>query len=205
MIPARHLKVYTAFFRFYTRRKLKHHFHRIYTELETPDPGKPLMLIANHFSWWDGFIGFYLNDEYFHKKYHVMMLEEELSKRMFLNKAGAFSIRKSTRSIVESIAYSGRVLSSPENLLLMFPQGEFQSQYHGNLLFERGIEKILDNCTLDPEILFNINLVEYFQHPSPSLYIRTRVYQGEHSQDAMAAAFREFHASCIARQKQDVT
>ena len=205
MIQARHKPAYTTFFRFFSRWKLKMHFHHLYTELEHPDPGKPLLLIMNHFSWWDGFIGYYLNNQYFRKKFHVMMLEEELSKRMFLNKAGAFSIRKSNRSILESIRYSGDILSSPDNMLLMFPQGVFQSQYHQTLKFERGIEKILNRSSLDPEILFNINLVEYFEHSSPSLYIRTRIYNGDRVSDLMAADFREFHNSCISRQEPELT
>jgi len=204
MIRARHNLAYTAFFRFYTRWKLKRHFHHLSEELELPDGKKPLLLIANHFSWWDGFICFYLNDLYFKKKFHVMMLEEELGKRMFLHRAGAFSIRKSTRSVVESVRYSSSVLSSPGNLLLMYPQGQFQSQYEHDLRFEKGIEKILNGCSADPEILFNVNLVEYFQHPSPTLYIRTRIYTGERTTAAMEAAFREFRASCISCQKKKI-
>jgi 1-acyl-sn-glycerol-3-phosphate acyltransferase len=202
MFRARHIKAYTAFFHHFTRWTLKHHFHHLNSELEHPDRSKSLLVIANHFSWWDGFIVYYLNDMYFRKRFHVMMLEEELVKRMFLNKAGAFSIRKPGRSIIESLEYAGNLLSSPGNMLLMFPQGEFQSQYHRGFKFDRGIEKIIEKSKNDPEILFNINLVEYFQHPSPTLYMRTRIYTGARKADPMRSAFTDFHASCLSRHKQ---
>lgn len=183
---------------------LKKHFHGIKTELEDIDPSKPTLLISNHFSWWDGFIGNFLSYKFYNKKFHVMMLREQLETRMFLNKAGAFSVEKSSRSAVESILYSAEILSEKENLLMMFPQGSLESLYHRDFQFAKGVEKILEKCNPLPEIIFNINLVDYFPNPRPTLFIRTRCYRGEAKAKKIEEAFNRFHLECISLQHEDL-
>jgi hypothetical protein len=181
---------------------LSRHFHEVYAEIEDCQAQKSVLLIGNHFSWWDGFIGNYLCYKYYKKKFHVMMLREQLAKRMFLNKAGAFSVEKSSRSAVESILYSAEILSRKNNVLMMFPQGSIESLYHRDFQFAKGIERILEKCNPKPEIVFNINLVDYFSRPSPTLFIRTRCYRGGHSLKEIEQAFNQYHAECMAMQHE---
>jgi hypothetical protein len=183
---------------------LKKHFHGVRAEIDACQPGKSILLIANHFSWWDGFIGNYLSYKFYHRKFHVMMLREQLAKRMFLNKAGAFSVEKSSRSAVESILYSAEVLSQKNNLLMMFPQGSIESLYHRDFVFAKGIEKILSKCDPLPELVFNINLVDYFSRPSPTLFIRTMCYGGGHSVKEIEEAFNRYHGDCMAKQHENL-
>jgi len=183
---------------------LKRYFHEVQVEIDACHPDKSVFLIANHFSWWDGFIGNYLSYKYYQKMFHVMMLREQLAKRMFLNKAGAFSVEKSSRSAVESLLYSAEILSRRNNLLMMFPQGSIESLYHRNFVFAKGIERILAKCDPLPEIVFNINLVDYFSKPSPSLFIRTRCYRGGHSVKEIEEAFNQFHTECMAKQHENL-
>jgi hypothetical protein len=183
---------------------LKKHFHEVRAEIDDCPAEKPVLLIANHFSWWDGFIGNYLSYKYYHKKFHVMMLKEQLAKRMFLNKAGAFSVEKSSRSVVESLLYSVEILSEGNKLLMMFPQGSIESLYHKDFLFAKGIERILEKCEPVPQVVFNINLVDYFGRPSPTLFIRTLCYQGGLSAKEMENAFNRFHAECISQQHESL-
>lgn len=183
---------------------LRKHFHQVYAEIESCQAEKSVLLIGNHFSWWDGFIGNYLCYKYYKKKFHVMMLKEQLAKRMFLNKAGAFSVEKSSRSAVESILYSAEILSGKNNLLMMFPQGSIESLYHRDFQFARGIEKILEKCDPRPEIVFNINLVDYFSRASPTLYIRTSSYQGDLSAKEIESAFNRYHLECIRLQNENL-
>ncbi len=75
------------------------------------------------------FIAQRVNNLVFKRKMHVMMLEEELHKRSFLRKLGAFSIRKNSLSALHSLKYATKILSKPKNLLLLFPQGSFQSAH----------------------------------------------------------------------------
>ena len=123
MIRARHIPFWLKFFNFYSNYMIKRHFHEVKIYGDTEQKDHAVMIIGNHFSWWDGFFVYYLNRMRFNKRFHVMMLEEQLSGRSFLNKAGAFSIRKNARSLIESLDYAASLLESPENLLLMFPQG----------------------------------------------------------------------------------
>jgi 1-acyl-sn-glycerol-3-phosphate acyltransferase len=183
---------------------LKKYFHGIVTEFDHPQNEKPVLLIANHFSWWDGFIGHYLSFKYFRKKFHVMMLREQLIDRMFLNKAGAFSVEKSTRSVVESLHYSAEILSRENNLLMMFPQGKIESQYHRDFLFEKGVEKILERCDPLPEVVFNVNLVDYFSNPAPTLFIRTKSYRAVLSAKELQDAFNRFHSECLSKQHENL-
>lgn len=181
---------------------LKKYFRQLHLELDPFEADRPVLLIANHFSWWDGFIGNYLSFKHFHKKFHVMMLREQLEKRMFLNKGGAYSIEKSSRSILESLEYTAELLSSPENMAMMFPQGHFESLYHREFHFEPGIGRILEQCGYTPQIVFNINLIDYFSKPGPTLFIRTRSYHGEPELKRIQEEFNRFHMVCIHNQDE---
>jgi len=183
---------------------LKKYFHEVQVEIDDFQAEKPVLLIANHFSWWDGFIGNYLSYKYYHKKFHVMMLKEQLAKRMFLNKAGAFSVEKSSRSVVESLLYSAEILSDGNKLLMMFPQGNIESLYQRDFVFAKGVERILGKCDPVPEIVFNINLVDYFSRPSPTLFIRTKCYKGGLSTEEIEKAFNQYHADCLAQQHESL-
>ena len=111
MIPARHTRFHTCFFRWYTEIRLKRNFSRIIVHHPIPDiTSKPLLIIGNHYSWWDGFFILWLNNRFWHKKFHVMMLEEQLRQNMILNKTGAFSIRRGSRDALESLKYANGIL-----------------------------------------------------------------------------------------------
>ncbi len=106
IIKSRHRLFFTWFFRIYSIQMIRWHFRKVTINGEFQDRGLPVMLIGNHFSWWDGFIANFLNIKVFHRKFHVMMLEEQLNSRRFLNKAGAYSIKKGSRSVIESMQYT---------------------------------------------------------------------------------------------------
>lgn len=183
---------------------LKKHFYKVLIEHDNQPFAGAVLLIGNHFSWWDGFIANYLNFTVFKKRFHVMMLEEQLESRMFLNKAGAFSIKKSSRSAIESLSYASEILSCKDNMLVMFPQGVFKTLYTRSFTFEPGIEKILDNLTDPPDVWFMVNLVEYFSQPKPSLFIRTKKHDGGLTRDNLQEAYTRFFNDCVARQTEDL-
>jgi 1-acyl-sn-glycerol-3-phosphate acyltransferase len=195
---------YEAFFRFYTRRKLKKNFHRICIEHVPQSYDNSILLIGNHFSWWDGFIGYYLNFSILKKCFHVMMLEEQLENRLFLNKVGAFSIKKTSRSITESLKYASEILSNKNNLLLFFPQGKIETLYTKNFVFERGIERILKDLAEPPIIVFLVNLVDYFSYQKPTLFIRTMRYDGELTKAHIQMAYNLFSNECVQKQAENL-
>jgi hypothetical protein len=143
------------------------------------DLKQPVILIGNHVSWWDGFWALYLNSGVFGRKFHVMMLENQLRKYWYFNYAGGFSVNPHARSILESLEYGNSILRNPDNLLLIFPQGKIQSVYQQQFIFQRGIEKMLEGIQRDQiQVIFLANLVDYFSNKKPGLYMYFEEYHG---------------------------
>ena len=199
MIPARHKRFHTAFFRFYSKYLVKNNFRSV-TFVDDPGPtGKALLIIGNHFSWYDGFFMNYYNNLVLKKKFHVMMLEEQLRGRMFLNKSGAFSIKPGSRDIVGSLRYSSKLLADPGNMLLMYPTGEIQSSYVSSFSFMKGLDRILEGN--DPEIRFYACLVDYFSERKPAAWIYFSDVPGKnHDTASLEKAYNDFYRACIPRQ-----
>lgn len=167
-------------------------------------PDQALLLIGNHISWWDGFWPMMLNKWFFRKKYHVMMLESELSKRLFMTKGGAFSINPGNRSMVETIRYTAGLLENPANMVLMYPQGKIHSIYDDDFVFQPGLEKIYQRCTKPFQTVFFAAMVDYGSFPRPLLRMYLSVYNGGFAAEEITRAYREFYATALEQQKQQV-
>ncbi len=171
MIQAAHNHFFDQLFGAY----LKVHMHFVFKSIEInnyfQDKGGPVLLIGNHFSWWDGFIARHINKKILHRKLHLMMEEEQLSKRRFLSKLGAFSIKKNSRSAQLSLQYATELLSNSENLLILFPQGKFQSLHQHPLTFEKGWFRIIKHAPNNTQVVFMASLVDYFASPRPHLNV----------------------------------
>ena len=167
--------------------------------------GKPILMIGNHFSWWDGFFACYLNQEIFHKKLHIMMLEEQLRPRMFLNKAGAYSIRKGSRDALESLKYTAGLMNDPGNLAVLYPQGEFESVYTFPVRFENGMEKIAGFAQNEFELVFYAALIDYFSYRKPTLtiYLEQANPADAGSARLLESAYNSFLAFCISKQRPE--
>ncbi len=171
MIKASHSPVFDSVFGVYLNAHMRLAFKSIEINNYFDDKGGPILLIGNHFSWWDGFIARHINKRILKRKLHLMMDEEQLSKRRFLSKLGAFSIKKNSRSARLSLQYATELLSNPENLLILFPQGKFQSMHQHPLSFESGWFRIIKNAPKNMQVLFMASLVEYFAASRPHLNI----------------------------------
>ncbi len=171
MIKAKHNKALELFFDVLFIFLIRKNFRKMQI-IHDLDPGKePVLLIANHFSWWDGFIAQRVNNLVFKRKMHVMMLEEELHKRPFLRKLGAFSIRKGSRGALESLHYASEILTRPQNLLLLFPQGRFESTHRYPVNFEKGWFRILEKAPANTRVVFMASLCDYFEYRKPALNV----------------------------------
>lgn len=187
------------FFQCYSVWKTKRNFHKVYVNGEFNDKGYPVLVLCNHFSWWDGFWAVYLNYKYFNRTFNFMMLEEELKKRMFFTKTGGFSIKKGSRSVIETIEYTAELLSDKKNLVLLFPQGEIKSMHTTELEFEKGIEHIIKKTPNKIHLIFLINLVDYFSSQKPGLYVYFREYGDEDFTTAVLhREFNKFYSECVA-------
>ena len=158
MIRAEHSRFHIWISVVYTKIALILFFRnvRFIGEVKT-DNNLAILMIANHFSWWDGFFQLQLNLKFFKKKYHFMMLEKQMRKYSILRKIGASSIEKGSRSILDSLKYLVEVIQNPENLFLFFPEGKIKSIYTEEFKFEKGaINYILKKVTFDFQFVFQM-------------------------------------------------
>ncbi|MHC1707057.1 MAG: lysophospholipid acyltransferase family protein [Bacteroidales bacterium] len=209
MIPARHHKLSIALVRLFYRFRFRTGFSRVRIIDPLHFAERPLILIGNHFSWWDGFFADHINAKLFHRKLHIMMLEEQLKPRMFLNKAGAFSIDPGKRDMIESIEYSAEILRNPENILVMYPQGEIQSMHRQLFTFNPGITRIYRKfvqkaASPDLCLVFYTALPDYLSESRPSVNIYLKEFPSIYLNNTkqLEAAFQSFYFSCTHKQDQ---
>ncbi|MFN3554858.1 MAG: lysophospholipid acyltransferase family protein [Bacteroidales bacterium] len=205
MIKARHSKFFQSLFGLYLSAAFRRHFQSMEVIGEVEDKGLPLLIIANHMSWWDGFWILELNKKLFRRRFHVMMLEEQLRQNLFLSRLGAFSIRKRSKSASTSIAYAASLLQDPANLLLIFPQGQIQSQHHHEFSFEQGWGRILNQQDEHPlQIIFVANLLDWGSKQKPILrqYIASPPAGQGFTCDDLEQQYNSFFNDCLSRQKQ---
>ena len=176
IMKATHHPVIYPFFQWYSKVRINRVFQKVSIISDIEISNKPVLLLANHFSWWDGFFASYVNSRIFKKKFHVMMLEQQLKKHRYFNKTGAFSINRGSKSIIESLDYTAELLSNSLNMVLIFPQGEIRSLYTNEFKFEKGINRILDKVGSQIQFVFMANLVDYFSSPKPGLFIYLKDY-----------------------------
>ena len=185
----------------YSRNGLKRSFHNVEFDCSVDTANRPVLMIGNHFSWWDGFIAYRLNDLCLRKKFHIMMLEEQLETRMFLNKAGAFSIKRGSRSVVESLQYASALLHDAENLVVVYPQGAISSIHRRPVRFEKGVERIIAGASDRLLILFYVALPDWYSGKKPRLTVRVIEYGvRERSATDLEETYNMFLDECITRQ-----
>jgi 1-acyl-sn-glycerol-3-phosphate acyltransferase len=175
MIPARHSWLGRQFWGGFSRWGIKLAFSEMnYPKDFAFDQKRPVLLLGNHISWWDGFWPLELNRRFFRKRYHVMMLEEELQKRPFMAQGGAFSIQPGSRDLINSLHYAAELLQQPENLVLIYPQGKIHSQHEHRIRFNPGVNNIIKRAGEEPQVIFSAALLDYGAKARPALnyYLR---------------------------------
>ncbi len=199
MIKAKHHNFIYPFFKWLTKVLIKKNFEKVNFIGDFEDQHQAVLVIANHVSWWDGFWILNFNMKNTHRKFHFMMLEDQLRKHWYFNYSGGFSIKKGSRSILESIAYTKQLLTSPDNFVLMFPQGEIQSMHHHDLKFEAGINRIMKSEEKTFQVLFLANFTDYLSKAKPELY--TYFQEFKDSNNSLESAYREFYNNALKQQQ----
>lgn len=205
MVKSKHNPLIYKFLKIYTLWKISRNFRQVIINGEFKDNNKAILLISNHFSWWDGFWAMYLNLKIFRRKFHFMMLEEQLEKFWFFKYSGGYPVRKRTRSVLESIDYTIELLSGRQNLVLLFPQGRLESLYKNSITFEKGITRIVSGINGKAQILFVVNLIDYLSEPKPSLFFWLKEFTMENQQaEGIEKAYNAFLSECISEQIKSV-
>lgn len=150
---------------------LKRHFYRIdFNNIEV-EQGKSILLVANHFSIWDGLVLYWVARQFSTKKFHVMLFEETAKKEPMLKYGGAFSVSKGSKDMMQSLDYAGQLLADPANLVLIFPQGKLYSNFVNEVHFEKGVIKIMQQAGDKFQLIYAATFIEHLQHKKPTANI----------------------------------
>jgi hypothetical protein len=158
-------------FQFYLKHSLLKDFHAVY--LLTPIPEIPnsnaLILAPNHSSWYDGFIPYFINQKYFQREFHILMLEEQLLRFHFFRKLGALGIRPDQAADIKSgITYMNTILK-PKSLLVYFPQGKIVPDAVPEFQLQQGLRLLKPQ---HPTVVLPMRMhIESLNERKPALFI----------------------------------
>lgn len=168
-------KLIRWFFGYYISRSIGRNFDQVSFNPVTLDASRATLLLANHYSWWDGFIVYHLNQRLFRKKAYVMVLDATIKQWGFMRHLGAFSIKPGSRDMAASLSYAAGILSNPGNLLLLFPQGRLHSNFVDDVYFEKGLNRIVEQTQANFQCVMAAGFTENFQHKKPSVNVYLKV------------------------------
>lgn len=115
--------------------------------------GRALLLVANHVSWWDGFVLRELHRVLRPRSpLYTIMAEEQLRRVPFFRLLGVMGIdRNQPSSILCALrTLQGSLARHPNTLTAFFPQGRIWPSHRRPLGFERGVEVLLRRLPLLP-------------------------------------------------------
>jgi len=152
MLTAEKSHGFEFLFSIYTRNLIKRRFHSLrisnLKELSRRSLDMPLIIYANHSSWWDGIVAFEIGRKC--KLSSFFMMEERHLKKFFLFRGlGAFSVvRNNPREALKSIDYAAQILKkNVGSALWIFPQGEILSNDFRPMVFFNGVSRIIEKVS----------------------------------------------------------
>jgi chlorobactene lauroyltransferase len=149
MLTAKKSAWFEKVFAVYNRNLFKRRFHSLkaanFDFLRERDARKPLIIYANHSSWWDGLVAFEISRATDLDSF-ILMEEKHLKKLFLFRQLGAFSVvRDKAREALKSINYSVELLKkNPNRALWIFPQGAIQPNDLRPISFYNGISRIVE-------------------------------------------------------------
>ena len=132
------------------------------------DKSLPLVLYANHSSWWDGLVAFEIGRRA--KLDQFVMMEEKQLRQLFLFRLlGAFGVeRENQRAAAQTVRYAVKTLNAaPNRALWIFPQGAIAPNERRPLEFFDGaahIVKKTGKCCAAPVAMRYEFLNDYKPH-----------------------------------------
>ncbi|GAB5465318.1 MAG: hypothetical protein Kapaf2KO_07540 [Candidatus Kapaibacteriales bacterium] len=171
MIAPEKSKIANKAFKIYLNRLLSRHFSSIKVSDSVGKVSKDsVLMIQNHFSWWDGFVAYYVNDKIFQKDFHITMLSEQLSKYTFFKKLGAIGIDPSSpKSLLGYFKFSTLLLNEKDKLLVFYPQGKIE-MLDKEIRMSRGLQRLLKDNS-EAQLVGCHAHIEYGNQKKPTLFI----------------------------------
>lgn len=178
MHPPRQNRLISGFFTWYIRWIIARNFQRFSIQPIQTEANRAILLLSNHFSWWDGFLLFELNRLVLRKRFHVLVSEENYLTNAFMKYLGAFSVKKKSKSMLETFDFAGSLLNDPQNMVVVFPQGKLYSAHADEVLFEKGLMNIINASNKNFQYLFVAFFTDYFQFKKPTVQAYLQTWEG---------------------------
>jgi chlorobactene lauroyltransferase len=193
MIPARKFPLGKRLVWWLIDSSLRKHFDRIFLrvrgERSDEQHAMPIIVCANHASWWDGYMAT-LVERSLGLDTYLMMEEPQLRRYFFFAWAGCFSVdRQNTRSALQSLQYAARLLKEkPGRMVWLFPQGEIFPNDRRPLAFYNGASYLARMTA--PVVLYPVaTRIEYQAEQRPDLFISVGEPLRVDAEDTRAAGF----------------
>lgn len=143
--PSRRL---LALFGLYLRWYLGRHFHGLRianAERLTREVQGPLIIYLNHASWWDPLTCILVSRRFMPQVDHYAPMDEAALERYgFFGKLGLFPVELDThRGAMQFLRAATEVLSTPNSVLWLTPQGRFADARLRPLIFREGLAALL--------------------------------------------------------------
>jgi|YNPMSStandDraft_2_1061718.scaffolds.fasta_scaffold00889_9 hypothetical protein len=145
MIEAKHSALAKCIFDIYLTRLLKKNFSGFYLTnqeaLQKINFDRSLLITPNHFSWWDGFFIYLLNNTIIRKKFHILVIEETLKQYPFFKFLGTFGIdKKNPKDAAKVFEYINNLLNDNSKIVVFYPQGKLQPFENDEIELQEGIK-----------------------------------------------------------------
>ena len=144
------------FFRNLVRRYFRSHFHavRVSCAEHLQQQTGPLIVYANHSSWWDPMVCFLLSAELLPSRRHFAPMDADALRRYaVLGRLGIFPVQiESARGAVQFLR-TGEAIVRSGGVLWVTPQGRFADSRERPLVFKPGLAALaarLGTCTVLP-------------------------------------------------------
>jgi 1-acyl-sn-glycerol-3-phosphate acyltransferase len=148
----------------YVRWIVGRHFHEVLFDKVEVDESRSILLLANHFSFWDSLILYIICRKQLKKRFYVLVREDTTAQLRYLKYGGAFSINKKSRDMLQSLDYAAELLNDPKNLVLIFPQGKLYSNFVQDIHFEKGIRRVMEKAQGNFKLIFATTFIQYLKH-----------------------------------------
>ncbi|GLV58763.1 glycerol acyltransferase [Dictyobacter sp. S3.2.2.5] len=175
MIPARKFTPGEQLVWLLIHTSLRGHFDRIFFRMHEPLTEEqrrlPIIICANHSSWWDGYVAA-LVERHLKLDGYLMMEEAQLKRYFFFRWIGCFSVdRHNARSAIQTVNYAGKLLKRRRGRMVwLFPQGEISPNDYRPLTFFSGAAHIARLAA--PALVYPAAIrIEYLAEQRPDLYI----------------------------------
>jgi 1-acyl-sn-glycerol-3-phosphate acyltransferase len=165
-------------------------------------PGHSVLMLCNHFSWWESFLSNYVAVKAIKRRWHLMMHHDHALKYTYLRYVGMFSIIRGARQSDSSLTYAAGLLEDQRNLVMMCPQGEIRSNHETHIEIQKGTYKLIQQIKGPCQVIYNCTLIDYFESLKPRAYVHLFDcgIAGEFTFDELKQRVNDFHRQALINQ-----